>query len=61
MSLDRWVAGIIDINGGTKSSARDWYQIGNKYHSYGKSHRDYSRYPDWGDVKKLIRSGARWW
>ena len=50
--VDRWVAGIIDINGGTKSSNRDWYQIGNQYHSYGKSHRNYSRYPSWGDVKK---------
>ena len=25
---DNWVAGIIDINGGTELENRDWYQIG---------------------------------
>ena len=50
---DRWVAGIKDINGGTESSNRDWYQIGNyRIHKYGKSHvSDQGGYPSWGDGK----------
>ena len=47
---DKWVAGIINLNGGTGSDNRDWYQIGNTSNVYGKSYvDDGGGYPSWGD------------